>query len=65
MTRFRAPRVPASGIPLVAMMLAIAVFSLGTASQLIREGEKVIPAADAAALPAAIVGLGELPLPPG
>lgn len=55
---------PAGGIPLVALMLAVTVFSLGTASQLIRQADQPVPSVEATALPSAIEGLGELPLPP-
>ena len=57
---------PAGGLPLVGMMLAVAVVCLGTASQLIEtaDAERAVPAVEGAALPGAIDGLGELPLPP-
>jgi hypothetical protein len=53
---------PAGGLPLVGLMLAVTVLVLGTASQ--RVERSAVPGVDAAALPAAIVGLGDLPLPP-
>ncbi|MGF1624351.1 MAG: hypothetical protein ACFCVH_05670 [Alphaproteobacteria bacterium] len=58
---------PAGGLPLIGMMLAVAVVCLGTASQLIDAGDAVrsVPVPQQAALPTAIDGLGELPLPPG
>ena len=55
---------PAGGRSLVGLMLAVAVASLGTASLLVPTAAHVVPAVAGAALPTAIVGLGELPLPP-
>jgi hypothetical protein len=57
---------PAGGVPLVGLMVALAVFGLGTASQLIRTADagRDVPAVQEAALPTAIDGLDPLPLPP-
>jgi hypothetical protein len=60
------PLRPAGGLPLVGLMVALTVFGLGTASQLIRTADapRDVPAVQEAALPTAIDALDPLPLPP-